>query len=106
MNDLTPKKERTGLAKWSRRGFIGASVLAGGGLLIGVAVRSGNPIGALAPKVAAGEGEQLVNAWVKIDTDNVVTAIVPHCEMGQGAHSVLAPMLADELDADWSQVRV
>ncbi|MEL6708126.1 MAG: molybdopterin cofactor-binding domain-containing protein [Pseudomonadota bacterium] len=106
MNDLTPKKERTGLAKWSRRGFIGAGVLAGGGLLIGVAVRSGNPIGALAPKVAAGEGEQLVNAWVKIDTDNVVTAIVPHCEMGQGAHSVLAQMLAEELDADWSQVRV
>ncbi|MEM7701171.1 MAG: molybdopterin cofactor-binding domain-containing protein [Pseudomonadota bacterium] len=106
MNDLTPKKERSGLAKWSRRGFIGAGVLAGGGLLIGVAVRSGNPIGALAPKVAAGEGEQLVNAWVKIDTDNVVTAIVPHCEMGQGAHSVLAQMLAEELDADWSQVRV
>ena len=106
MNDLTPEKKRSGLAKWSRRGFIGAGVLAGGGLLIGIGVRSGNPIGALAPKVASGEGEQLVNSWVKIDTDNVITAIVPHCEMGQGAHSVLAQMLADELDADWSQVRV
>ncbi|MEM7690150.1 MAG: molybdopterin cofactor-binding domain-containing protein, partial [Pseudomonadota bacterium] len=106
MNDLTSKKERSGLSKWSRRGFIGAGVLAGGGLLIGIGVRSGNPIGALAPKVAAGEGEQLVNSWVKIGLDNVVTAIVPHCEMGQGAHSVLAQMLADELDADWSQVRV
>ncbi|MEO1048907.1 MAG: molybdopterin cofactor-binding domain-containing protein, partial [Pseudomonadota bacterium] len=106
MNDLTPEKKKSGLAKWSRRGFIGAGVLAGGGLLIGIGVRSGNPIGALAPKVAAGEGEQLVNSWVKIDTDNIVTAIVPHCEMGQGAHSVLAQMLADELDADWSQVRV
>ena len=105
MNDLTPQK-KSGLSKWSRRGFIGAGVLAGGGLLIGIGVRSGNPIGALAPKVAAGEGEQLVNSWVKIGLDNVVTAIVPHCEMGQGAHSVLAQMLADELDADWSQVRV
>ncbi|MEM6476602.1 MAG: molybdopterin cofactor-binding domain-containing protein [Pseudomonadota bacterium] len=110
MNDMSPEqsetKERSRLAKWSRRGFIGAGVLAGGGLLIGIGVRPGNPIAALAPKVAAGEGEQLVNSWVKIDLDNVVTAIVPHCEMGQGAHSVLAQMLADELDADWGKVRV
>lgn len=107
MNDLTPeKKERSKLAKWSRRGFIGAGVLAGGGLLIGIGVRPGNPIGALGPKVASGAGEQLVNSWVKIDTNNIVTAIVPHCEMGQGAHSVLAQMLADELDAAWENVRV
>ncbi|MGB3471222.1 MAG: molybdopterin cofactor-binding domain-containing protein [Erythrobacter sp.] len=106
MNDLSPEKKPSRLAKWSRRGFIGAGVLAGGGLLIGIGVRSGNPVDALAPKVAAGEGEQLVNSWVKIDTDNIVTAIVPHCEMGQGAHSVLAQMLADELDAAWDKVRV
>lgn len=107
MNDLTPEKnERSKLAKWSRRGFIGAGVLAGGGLLIGIGVRPGNPVGALAPKVAGGAGEQLVNSWVKIDANNIVTAIVPHCEMGQGAHSVLAQMLADELDAAWDNVRV
>lgn len=105
MNDLA-KPPRSRAAKWSRRGFIGAGVLAGGGLLIGVGVRPGNPVGKLAPKVAGGEGEQLINSWLKIDTDNVVTAIVPHCEMGQGVHSVLAQMLADELDADWSLVRV
>ena len=46
MNDLTPEKtERSKLAKWSRRGFIGAGVLAGGGLLIGIGVRPGNPVG-------------------------------------------------------------
>ncbi|TRD11969.1 xanthine dehydrogenase family protein molybdopterin-binding subunit [Erythrobacter insulae] len=111
MNDMTPeengaKKERSKLAKWSRRGFIGAGVLAGGGLLIGIGVRPGNPVGALGPKIAGGAGEQLVNSWVKIDANNIVTAIVPHCEMGQGAHSVLAQMLADELDAAWDNVRV
>ena len=106
MNDMSPeKKERSTLGKWSRRGFIGAGVLAGGGLLIGIGVRPGNPIGSLAPKVA-GAGEQLINSWVKIDANNIVTAIVPHCEMGQGAHSVLGQMLADELDADWNNVRV
>ncbi|WP_284124374.1 xanthine dehydrogenase family protein molybdopterin-binding subunit [Parerythrobacter aestuarii] len=107
MTDQTDiKQERSSLAKWSRRGFIGAGVLAGGGLLIGIAVRPGNPVGKLGPIVAGGEGEQLVNSWVKIDANNMVTAIVPHCEMGQGAHSVLGQMLADELDADWSKVSV
>ncbi len=100
------KKERSKVAKWSRRGFIGAGVLAGGALLIGVGVRPGNPVGKLKAKVAGGAGEELVNSWVKIGADNIVTAIIPHCEMGQGAHSVLAQMLADELDADWSKVEV
>lgn len=107
MNEQTSvKPERSRLAKWSRRGFIGAGVLAGGGLLIGIGVRPGNPVGKLGPIVAGGQGEQLVNSWVKIDSDNIVTAIVPHCEMGQGAHSVLGQMLADELDAAWDKVRV
>ena len=105
MTDMA-KPPRSRAAKWTRRGFIGAGVLAGGALLIGVGVRPGNPVGKLSAKVAGGEGEQLINSWLKIDADNVVTAIVPHCEMGQGAHSVLAQMLADELDADWSLVRV
>ena len=107
MSDVSDTKpERSRAAKWTRRGFVGAAVLAGGGLLIGVGVRPGNPIDKLKPIVADGLGEELVNSWVKIGTDNVVTAIVPHCEMGQGVHSVLAQMLADELDADWNLVKV
>jgi isoquinoline 1-oxidoreductase beta subunit len=107
MNETTQAKPvRTRAAKWTRRGLIGAGVVAGGGLLIGVGVRPGNPLGKLGPIVANGAGEELINSWVKIGADNLVTAIVPHCEMGQGAHSVLAQMLADELDADWLLVRV
>ena len=87
----TTKPERSRAAKWSRRGVIGAGVLAGGALLIGVGVRSGNPVDKLKPIVAGGPGEELVNSWVKIGADNIITAIVPHCEMGQGAHSVLGP---------------
>ena len=92
--------------KWTRRAFIGAGILAGGGLLVGVAVRPGNPVAKLKPLVAGGQGEELVNSWVKIGPDNIITAIVPHCEMGQGAMSTIAQMLADEMDADWSKVRV
>ncbi len=100
------KPERSKAAKWTRRGFIGAGALAGGALLVGVAVRSGNPVGKLKPIVAGGDGEALINSWVKIDADNIVTAIVPHCEMGQGANSTLAQMLADEMDVSWDNVRV
>jgi CO/xanthine dehydrogenase Mo-binding subunit len=41
--------------------------------------------------------EVLVNAWVKLLPDNSVTVIVSHAEMGQGAQSALAMMLANEM---------
>ena len=91
------------MGKWTRRGFITAGVLGGGALVVGVGLRLGNRNEKLAPMVT-GDGEQLVNAWVKIDGDNRVTAIIPHSEMGQGAHTALAQMLADELDARWEDV--
>lgn len=91
--------------KWSRRGFIGAGLAGGTALVVGVAIRPGNPVGDLA-KDAAFDGEQLVNAWVKIGEDNVVTAITPHTDMGQGALSTMAQMLADEMDADWDKMNV
>ena len=48
----------------------------------------------------------MLGAWVRIGADNTVTVIVPHAEMGQGVHTSLPMMLAEELDADWSLVRV
>ena len=100
------KPQRSRAAKWTRRGFIGVGAIAGGALIVGVAVRSGNPVGRLKPIVASGDGEALINSWVKIGADNLVTAIVPHCEMGQGANSTIAQMLADEMDVNWENVRV
>jgi len=91
------------MGKWTRRGFITAGVVGGSALVIGVAIRPGHQAPGLS-KYVAGEGESLINAWVKIDTDNKVTAIVPHSEMGQGAQTALAQMLADELDARWEDV--
>ncbi len=92
------------MGKWTRRGFITAGVVGGAALVVGVVIRPGNQNSKLAPLVTKGD-ESLINTWVKIDADNVVTAIVPHSEMGQGAQTVLTQMLADELDADWNQVR-
>ena len=91
------------LGKWSRRGFIAGGVVAGGGLVIGVAVRQGDRRGDVISSVTT-DGDELLNIWVKINEAGDITAIVPHSEMGQGAQTALAQMLADEMDAKWSDV--
>ncbi len=60
------------------------------------------------PAVAAPAGSTpfAPNAFVRIGADNSITIISKHIEMGQGAYTGLATVLADELDADWAQVRV
>tara|TARA_B110000046_G_scaffold164732_1_gene180558 strand:- start:1202 stop:3427 length:2226 start_codon:yes stop_codon:yes gene_type:complete len=95
------------MGKWTRRAFIASGTLAGGGLLVGVgvgvAIRPGHRTPDLA-KLVENTDEVLVNAWVKILPDNSIKVIVPHAEMGQGVHTALPMMLADEMDADWSTV--
>ena len=92
------------MKKWTRRAFIGTGILASGALVIGVAIRPGNRSSKVAGLIAE-EGETVMNIWLKISPDNTVTAIIPHAEMGQGVHTTLAMMLADEMDADWSKVK-
>jgi hypothetical protein len=53
--------------KWTRRGLITAGVVAGGALVVGVALRPGYRTGKLAPLTEA-DNEYLVNTWVMIDT--------------------------------------
>lgn len=92
------------MKKWTRRAFIGTGILAGGAVAFGVAIRPGSRADKVAD-IVGGPEETLFNVWLKISTDNIVTAIVPHVEMGQGVHTALAMMLAEELDADWEKVR-
>lgn len=82
------------------------TLLVGGGAGIGLA------LGWLAwPRreeidIAAAPGEAIVNSWLKIGHDGRVVVIVPQAEMGQGIHTGLAQVLADELGADWRTVSV
>ncbi|HET7295746.1 MAG TPA: molybdopterin cofactor-binding domain-containing protein, partial [Gemmatimonadales bacterium] len=46
------------------------------------------------------------NAWLRIDTDGLVTLTLDRSEMGQGSQTGLAIILAEELEADWSTVRL
>ena len=92
------------MSKWTRRAFLSTGIVAGGGLVVGIAMRPGNQVKSLARKLGD-EGANLVHTYVKIDSDNVITAIIPHAEMGQGVQTALGQMLAEELDADWDQIK-
>ncbi len=93
------------MGKWTRRAFLTTGIVAGGGVVIGIAMRPGNQVRDLASKLGE-DGENLVHTYVKIDSNNVITAIIPHAEMGQGVQTSLGQMLAEELDADWDQLRM
>lgn len=56
------------------------------------------------PPVAS--GQMPFNGWVAIDGQGIVTVLMPKSEMGQGTHTGLAMLLAEELDADWASVRI
>ncbi|MDX3907189.1 MAG: xanthine dehydrogenase family protein molybdopterin-binding subunit [Pigmentiphaga sp.] len=62
---------------------------------------------ALAGATTATAGDTFApNAFLSIDGQGRVTVYAKHVEMGQGAYTGLATLVAEELDADWSQVRV
>jgi isoquinoline 1-oxidoreductase subunit beta len=61
---------------------------------------------ALAASTGAARAPFAPNAFVRIGADNSVTVIAKHLEMGQGAYTGIATVLAEELDADWTLVRV
>lgn len=93
------------MGKWTRRAFIGAGALVGGGLVLGVTGAAFAPTRhGLRSDDAEATGE--LTTWILVTPDNLVTILVPHCEMGQGAQTALAMMAAEEMDADWSLVRV
>ncbi len=93
------------MGKWKRRAFMTTGVLAGGAVIFGVAIRPGNQRDKVAHLLSE-EGEVMMNIWLKIAPDNVITAYVPHAEMGQGVLTALGMMVAEELDADWGKMRI
>jgi isoquinoline 1-oxidoreductase beta subunit len=84
-----------------RRKFLKFSLAAGGGLMIGLYLPGKSKL-ALAQERSA--SVFMPNAFVRIGTDDRVTVIVNHSEMGQGVYTALPMLLAEELDADWNKV--
>lgn len=89
--------------KIARRGFLFGSVAILGGVAFGwyrYATPYGNPLEAALP-----DGATTLNPYVIVDQTGV-TVIAPRAEMGQGVHTTLAALVAEEMDLDWSAIRV
>jgi isoquinoline 1-oxidoreductase beta subunit len=92
----------------SRRVFLRSTAAAGAGLTLGLcfgdaAAQMSGP-GKTVGTAAAGTFSP--NAFLRVGKDNTVTVVVKHLEMGQGVYTGLPTLVAEELDAAWSQVRV
>ncbi|MGD8643494.1 MAG: molybdopterin-dependent oxidoreductase, partial [Chromatiales bacterium] len=87
----------------SRRRFLKAGAIAGGGLLLGFYLPA-------RPRLQAAEGPSASrfapNAFIRIDPDDTVTIVVNKSEMGQGVYTSLPMLVAEELEADWERIRV
>jgi isoquinoline 1-oxidoreductase beta subunit len=89
------------LARSSRRAFLKTAAASAAGLTIGF-----HWSGPLSRALADTSKDFAPNAFLRIAPDNSVTVIAKHLEMGQGTYTGLATIVAEELDADWAQIRV
>ena len=89
----------------TRREFLKAVGIAGAGLTIGISL---SPAGAAAearrPSIGKSKGVFAPNAFIRINQDSSIAVVIKHLEMGQGTYTGLATLVAEELDADWSQI--
>lgn len=88
--------DKLNAAALSRRTFLVAAGGAGVGLMVGCA-----PTASVGP-----DFKGLAGPFVRIATDGTVTTVVKHLEMGQGIMTGLSTIVAEELDADWSKMKV
>jgi isoquinoline 1-oxidoreductase beta subunit len=88
-----------------RRIFLAGSALVVGGGIFGV-WWTDSGVKAKANALIGGEGKQAFGSVMTIAEDDTVTVFSPHIDFGQGSHTALGQMLADELDADWGKVAI
>ncbi|HTE34174.1 MAG TPA: molybdopterin cofactor-binding domain-containing protein, partial [Chryseolinea sp.] len=98
------------LPKTTRRNFMKLAAAAGGGLFLGFnwADASASPTSVIG---VVGENEVATgaidfNSYLNISTDGVITIFSPNPELGQNIKTSFPMIVAEELDADWTQVKV
>ena len=85
--------------RFSRRAFVIGSAAASGGLALGFDLGGG-------PAWAQGAAGAEVNAWVVVKPDDTCVIRIARSEMGQGTHTGLAQLVAEELQCDWSKIAI
>jgi isoquinoline 1-oxidoreductase beta subunit len=89
-----------------RRDFVLGTLGVGGALVVGWTLLPPRQRLSTATPLSTAAGVAALNGWVKIGADDRVVVVMARSEMGQGVHTGLAMLLADELDADWSRVGI
>lgn len=85
----------------TRRAFVGAA----SALVVGAVIPLKKSVAQnVSPPLT--DGVFAPNAFVRIGSDDIVTVLSKHIEFGQGVHTGMATLVAEELDADWSRLRV
>lgn len=86
-----------------RRAFLKVAGLSGAGFLIGCG--RGKETAGHADTPTAARADIELGPFIRIGSDNTVTVIIKHLDKGQGVTTGLPTIVAEELDADWSQMR-
>ena len=94
----------TGVTPPSRREFLKTSLRVSGSLVVAFALPGMNRV--LAMQGSQAGGPFIPNAFVRVGSDDSVTILLAHSEMGQGIWTSLPMLVAEELDADWSKIKV
>jgi isoquinoline 1-oxidoreductase subunit beta len=110
---MKPNPENNSPVVLSRRSFVQSSVATVAGLVLGFHL-PGNPhrrAEAFAADTAEGKEptatrEARLNTWLRIAPDGLITIYVARSEMGQGIFTAMPMLVAEELEADWSRIRV
>ncbi len=89
------------LSSPSRRKFLQSSAAAGGSLMLGVVIP-----GAFGAQHPSQVTSSMPNAWIRIDSDNTVTILSSHSEMGQGVYTSMPTLVAEELEVDLNKIKV
>src|SRR5436189_3005821 len=90
----------------TRRDFIRASAIAGGGLLLGFRLPTHSRLTSALASLAPAAESFAPNAWIRIAADGAISIVADRSEMGQGVNTALPMLIAEELDADWNSIRI
>ena len=92
-------------SKLNRRSFLKVSALAGGGMILSFSLLAGNKAKVGKVLTAPNVGSRM-NGYIRIDENGLITLMSPNPEGGQNVKTSMPMIVAEELDADWSQVIV
>ena len=91
------------IGRIARRTFLIGTTAIAGGFAVGYLAYQADPSNPL--NEGLGEDETALTPYLKVDQTGI-TIITPRADLGQGAHSVLAAMVAEELDIAWTDIKV